>query len=267
MKNKSAIIPFRKRKKGTEILLIRNTDDDKWVIPKGTIEYPLDPLISATKEAFEEAGVLGRTHPIIVGRYYKNQQLVPTYLLEVDLELDDYTEVNRRKRIWVKSHQLAKFVFEKDLLQLLLTGLDCIEKNGAYFYHAIKTFCEPPKLEITRLNNYSAKIKYNIAPGRSKKLTVRRFKTNIEFWINSHVRYPEIKQIPKKLATNFLIENANDTVGFWCIRDRKKGFTISRMHYIELKLLNKVHFTNILKVLVENCLNFEEDLQRGIYHI
>ena len=72
MKNKSAIIPYRFKGDHLEILLIKNSDNTKWIIPKGTIEKPLKPSVSATKEAYEEAGVLGIPHPILVGTYHKN---------------------------------------------------------------------------------------------------------------------------------------------------------------------------------------------------
>jgi 8-oxo-dGTP pyrophosphatase MutT (NUDIX family) len=99
MKNKSAIIPYRHVDNELQILLIKNLDNTKWVIPKGTIEKPLKPSISATKEAYEEAGVLGIPHPILVGTYYKNNQNVPTYLLEVIVELSNYEEDNDRESL------------------------------------------------------------------------------------------------------------------------------------------------------------------------
>src|SRR3712207_569082 len=96
---KSAIIPYRQGSRGLEILLVTRTSaSDKWVIPKGKIEAPLKPHISATKEAFEEAGVLGRPHPIRVGNFYDNSsnEPIPTFLLEVEVELHakDWLEKN-----------------------------------------------------------------------------------------------------------------------------------------------------------------------------
>jgi len=126
MKEKSAIIPYRYIDKELEILLIKNTDNTKWVIPKGTVEKSLVPSISATKEAYEEAGVLGIPHPILVGTYNKNGQEVPTYLLEVLVELEKYQEVSNRDRSWHKIDELTESIVDTDLLKLTKLGAKII---------------------------------------------------------------------------------------------------------------------------------------------
>ncbi len=265
MKNKSAIIPFRKRKKGTEILLIKNVFGNKWVIPKGTIDAPLQALLSATKEAYEEAGVLGRPHPIMVGKYHKNNQMVPTYLLEVDVELKDYVEANKRERIWVKASDVANYVFEKDLLLILQNGINSIEKNGHYFYYAIKTFCKNENIQLISFDNKKAKIAFHVGNENFKRIVIRREKTNVEFSIDSQIVFSELKEIPRKINTNLLLENAVHDIGYWCIKQRKKSFSISRIHSVELKLLFEAYFINILKILTQKCIDFENDFRRGTY--
>jgi len=118
MKEKSAIIPYRIVDNQLEILLVKNSSNTKWVIPKGSIEESLKPAISATKEAYEEAGVLGVPIPILVGTYNKNGQEVPTYLLNVLVELEHYEEDSKRKRSWHKLKELDESICDKDLLEL-----------------------------------------------------------------------------------------------------------------------------------------------------
>ena len=110
MKCKSAIIPYKFVDGQLEISLIKNSSNTKWVIPKGTIEESLRPAVSATKEAYEEAGVLGIPSPVLVGTYNKNGQEVPTYLLKVLVELEHY----ERERTWHKLDRL-KSICDNDL--------------------------------------------------------------------------------------------------------------------------------------------------------
>lgn len=66
--NQSAVIPFKKEKRGIKILLIKSRNG-KWIIPKGIIEKGLTPYESARKEAVEEAGVDGVVIDRLIGEY------------------------------------------------------------------------------------------------------------------------------------------------------------------------------------------------------
>jgi phosphohistidine phosphatase len=55
----SAVIAYRRRPRGVEVLLITSRKGTRWVLPKGVVEPGLSPATSAAKEALEEAGVRG----------------------------------------------------------------------------------------------------------------------------------------------------------------------------------------------------------------
>src|SRR4051794_20047005 len=112
-RRRSAIIPYRFVDGRLEILLITKSSGHGWGIPKGKIEAPLKPHISAAKEAFEEAGVLGFIHPINVGIYPDNKGgTVPTFLLEVEIELGKkaWPEKKKRERRWVNADDCGEYV-------------------------------------------------------------------------------------------------------------------------------------------------------------
>ncbi len=264
MKKKSAIIPYRKNGDKIELLLIRNYTNTKWVIPKGTIEAPLNPHISATKEAYEEAGVLGRPHPIIVGTYYKNHQKVPAYLLKVDLDLEIYEEKNERAKKWVVWNQIASYVYEEDLYQLLQTAVMCINKVGTYFKYAVKTFCKINNYPIIKLGKKKTIIKYSCNVTGSQPIYIHRRKNILEFIACSRTGFNELTEIPQELATTFLQENSKNTIGFWSINRKDGQYVFSRVYNTPLKMLNSKYFEAIVRTLADRCHSVEQDFQKRI---
>src|SRR4029450_4838170 len=92
----AAVIPFRRRREGIEICLIRRKGDKRWKIPKGFIEPGETCEQAALKEALEEAGLNGRVVGESVGSYkYEKWGLdlkVAVYLMEVLEAEDDWEE-------------------------------------------------------------------------------------------------------------------------------------------------------------------------------
>lgn len=262
MKTKSAIIPFRNRKH-LEVLLVRNSMDTKWVIPKGTIEYPLLPHISATKEAYEEAGVLGKPHPIMVGTYHKNNQEVPTFLLEVDVELRHYDEEAIRRRQWVRPSEIETYLEDADLIKIVKRGIKCLKKNGTYFKYLLKTFCNQLKITHSKISNKEAILHYELASGYKNEVHILRYKSTLEISVYSSLKFRLLEQVPQQMATNFLLENSENKIGFWCIEKDNKGYHISRMYNGELHTLDANFFKNILESLVNRCDFFEQEFKKA----
>lgn len=249
MKDKSAIIPYRKKKDKLEFLLIRNSTDTKWVIPKGTVEHPLKPHISATKEAYEEAGVLGQPHPIKIGQYFKNDQKVPIFLLDVDVELKVYVEKETRNRQWINSSKISSYVSDLDLQKTLKRAVKIIKNKGDYFKSAIQTFCEFSNLELEEITTKKAVVKFPIKKNKQQKIQIKRYKSTVEFLINSSINYNSLEDVSQRFASSLLHENAKNKIGFWCIRKKKKQYYFSRMYNTELQLLSNKYFNKILESL------------------
>ena len=259
MKKKSAIIPYRYTDGELEILLIKNSSNTKWVIPKGTIEKPLQPSISATKEAYEEAGVLGTPHPIEVGTYRKNGQEVPTYLLEVSVELDHYDEDSKRERAWHKKNEIDEFIVDKDLQKLLHLAAKVITKNGYYFKYAIQTFCDETNIKLIDISKKKACVEYQYTEKDSYKVEIIRTKKTLAFSIKDKMIFEETDKVPQNFQTNALLLNAESKMGYWSLAKGETGYSFTRMYNEELRVLNCQLFSKILKSLVESCACFREE--------
>jgi 8-oxo-dGTP pyrophosphatase MutT (NUDIX family) len=259
---KSAIIPYRTGKDGLEILLVTKSTSDEWVIPKGKIESPLKPLISAAKEAFEEAGVLGRPHPIRVGSFRDNSsdEPIPTFLLEVEVEIEekDWLEKNKRSRLWIDADDYADYIKADDLLAVVKRGVRCLRSDGAYFKRAVKTFCEEQKLELDEIDEDHAEIVFVIPADRKKRVYLARYDSTVEFSLLGSTVFDAETEVPGELSTNLLLRNARKKVGFWCIDKIKGKFVYSFMHNAELKLLDGQQFFDIISGLIAESEAIEE---------
>lgn len=261
MKKKSAILPYRFNNKVLEVLLVKNNSNTKWVIPKGTIETPLQPVFSATKEAYEEAGVLGIPHPIMIGTYHKNEQAVPTFLLEVKVELSSYDEGKVRERRWHKPAEITNFVVDEDLGKLIAKGVKIIEKNGHYFKYSIANFCLENKLNYSKIGKKKAIINYSISKEEVMKINIQRNKNQVEFIVPSAISFDSLELVPDGLAKKVLFANADHLPGSWAIQENNEQFNLFLTHIENLKALNSELFLDTIKKLSHSCYNFQKNYQ------
>lgn len=262
---KSAIIPYRVEDGALQIMIVTSSSGGRWVIPKGKIESPLKPHISATKEAFEEAGVLGRPHPICVGTYYDNSSSgpIPTYLLEVDVELDEknWQEEHKRERKWIDADNGGKYITDDDLLAVIRKGVRCLRSDGEYFKRAIKTYCEDQHWKFSEADEEHAALEFAMSNGRTKYLYITRYDSTVEFSVPSFAVFSSEEDFPDSFSTILLQRNSEKKVGFWCIDKIRGKYAYSCMHNAELKLLDSWHFVEIVKGLLNECSAIEEILE------
>lgn len=123
----SGVIPYRIIEGKVEILLITTRKRQGWVIPKGGLCKGMSPHDSAAKEAWEEAGVLGRVTTEKFGNYqYRkrgNIYRVNLFLLPVEEILEDWPEATARERKWLEVNQAAELVKENSLKRIIQTSL------------------------------------------------------------------------------------------------------------------------------------------------
>jgi 8-oxo-dGTP pyrophosphatase MutT (NUDIX family) len=123
----SAVIPYRRRRKNNEVLLVTSLGSGRWVFPKGHIEEGLSARQSAEKEAFEEAGVSGRLSPNRIGYYLYCKNIkentrsyqVDVFAMSVKLVLESWPEEHKRQREWMSPENAANVVKEDDLRILI----------------------------------------------------------------------------------------------------------------------------------------------------
>lgn len=122
----SAVIPYRIQNGQIEVMVITSSTGKRWVIPKGLIEPDMTPQDSAAKEAWEEAGLLGKVFPDLLGTYEYQKSgyicQVEVFLLQVQTVLDKWPEASCRKRQWVTIPKAIKRVNEPEL-KLILANL------------------------------------------------------------------------------------------------------------------------------------------------
>lgn len=122
-------MPWRPTPAGVEVLLITSRETKRWVVPRGNVIRGLEPHMSAAQEAWEEAGIRGRTAPESLGLYHYRKRLrfgravqaeVHLFPLEVTEELEDWPERKERERRWFDPSAAADAVDEPELKRLIL---------------------------------------------------------------------------------------------------------------------------------------------------
>lgn len=126
-------LPFRVGADGAiEIALVTSRETRRWIIPKGWSSAGESPADAALREAFEEAGLVGRMSDDPLGAYRYGKRRaggriteceVTIHLLAVEEELEDWPERRYRQRRWLPAEEVATSVEEEGLGELL-TAID-----------------------------------------------------------------------------------------------------------------------------------------------
>jgi 8-oxo-dGTP pyrophosphatase MutT (NUDIX family) len=111
-----------------EVLLIRSRETRRWIIPKGWPMKGRKDHQAAAKEAFEEAGVIGKVGKHPVGGYTYQKRLndrvqpcrVMVYRLDVEHELGTWPEKDKRERQWFPAVAAADCISEPRLASMIL---------------------------------------------------------------------------------------------------------------------------------------------------
>ena len=124
-----AALPYRIDEEGPpRIMAVTSRETRRWVIPKGWAIRDLKPHQVAAREAYEEAGLVGRIiskKPIGSLHYEKlrpdNRRLcqVWVFLPQVDDQLDDWPEKGQRETRWFDPTEAASLVDESGLGEVM----------------------------------------------------------------------------------------------------------------------------------------------------
>lgn len=123
------VIPLRRTVEGVvELLLITSRETRRWVVPRGNPMLGKSPAEAAAQEAYEEAGISGRTEPEPLGRYrYEKRRRdgrtveaeVLLFRMEVEKVADRWPEMSERERRWFGVEEAAVAVHESELAELI----------------------------------------------------------------------------------------------------------------------------------------------------
>ncbi len=124
----SAALCYRIKCGAPEILLITTRRAQRWIIPKGWLINGLSAPETAAREAWEEAGVLGKCGTESLGRfaYVKKRSnnasalcLVDVFPLYVQQMETRFPEAGKRRRKWYSPEKASAKVSSPELAALL----------------------------------------------------------------------------------------------------------------------------------------------------
>lgn len=143
-----AALAFRQEDGMIRVVLITSRGTGRWVLPKGHAEKHLSGPELAAKEAFEEAGVIGRVGKTPLGSYHYAKLLAPgvardslvqVFPLAVSVILESWPEQEQRERRWFTLAQAAMLVDEPALMAMLLrlaaAGFEGVAAGGVADRH------------------------------------------------------------------------------------------------------------------------------------
>ncbi|MEA1015772.1 NUDIX hydrolase [Sphingomonas sp. LY54] len=123
------VLAYREADNGDpRLLLITSRETRRWVVPRGNPIFGLPPHLSAAREAWEEAGIVGVVAPKPLGtyRYIKRRNdgsevraKVYVFPLEVDVEEEEWPERMERERRWFSLEEAEALVQEPELKTLI----------------------------------------------------------------------------------------------------------------------------------------------------
>ncbi|MFK7753115.1 MAG: NUDIX hydrolase [Sedimentitalea sp.] len=128
VRSQFAALCYRVRSGKVDILLVTSRRSKRWIVPKG---WPMDgrtPAASATQEAWEEAGVIGKPVDRCLGLYSYSKIMdegveypcvAMIYPVRVRQLSRDFPERGQRRRKWFSQKKAAARVMEPELARIL----------------------------------------------------------------------------------------------------------------------------------------------------
>ncbi|MEW9919323.1 NUDIX hydrolase [Marimonas sp. MJW-29] len=123
-----AALCYRVRRGKVQILLITSRGSQRWIVPKGWPMEGKTPAASALREAWEEAGVIGKASETCLGVFSFGKSVgdagdlacvAMLYPVEVKTLAKKFPECAERRRRWVSRKKAARMVAETDLARLI----------------------------------------------------------------------------------------------------------------------------------------------------
>jgi len=119
------VLPWRTRRDGsTWIMLVTSRRRGRWIIPKGSSDRNEPGFFTASREAFEEAGIIGDVYPDPLTEYEYTKALpdgslapcrVTVFSMRVYGTLRHWREQDQRQRQWFTVDDAAARLDEPEL--------------------------------------------------------------------------------------------------------------------------------------------------------
>jgi hypothetical protein len=119
-------VPYRSRRGAIEVLLVTSRKSKRWIVPKG---WPKSsPQHTATAEAYEESGVLGKVHQEPLGSFEYRKKVgrgrqiwctLELFPLVVHRESKRWPEKGERVRRWFRLSDAVERVNDSKLARVV----------------------------------------------------------------------------------------------------------------------------------------------------
>ena len=113
-------LPFLVRRGQLHLVIVTNSAQTRWILPKGQPEPDMSRQDVAVMEAMEEAGVIGSCLPgLRVLCHRKDEKTLYIYPLKVTTVLKKWPEMDWRKRMVLPLHKALKLISDPELSQCI----------------------------------------------------------------------------------------------------------------------------------------------------
>lgn len=129
VRSQFAALCYRIKRGKVQVLLVTSRGSKRWIVPKGWPMEGKTPAASAKQEAWEEAGVYGRSVGSCLGVYSYAKDvgaadelpcLAMLYPVAVKSLAKKFPERGQRRRRWVSRKKAARLVSEPELARMIL---------------------------------------------------------------------------------------------------------------------------------------------------
>lgn len=135
----AAALPWRRTDGGIEIMLVTSRGRGHWLLPKGWPDRNERLHDTASREAYEEAGLKGVVAAQEFGRYFYHKRVaasaiaceVSVFPLRVVRVTDKWKESGQRSRKWMGSSEAMEAVLQPDLRALIAAFFETAARNAA----------------------------------------------------------------------------------------------------------------------------------------
>jgi hypothetical protein len=110
--------------------------------------------------------------------------------------------------------------------------------------------------KFSRLRKQEAVLAFLMPAGHNQTIYFSDFGDGIEIAVLTNGVFDSLEDFPHPLSTFLLYQNANHTIGYWCVEDVDDKVVISYMHNIALSQLSPELFRRIVETLVQECDTF-----------
>ncbi|WP_293296923.1 MULTISPECIES: hypothetical protein [unclassified Microcoleus] len=132
------------------------------------------------------------------------------------------------------------------------------------FRSTIEGYCQTIGWNISSIDNRIATIKFNMDSGSTQTLFIVKYDSTLEFSCPSGLKFDDEDDIPHRLSTLLLTQNATYKLGFWGIETIGGKQTFSIIHNAEISLIDVTYFARVVTKLVEECDKFEQTIEELI---